>query len=289
MTNIIMALAIVWLIILAARFFNFNISLSFLGTIFLILAMGYSLYGISNALKPKIKNISVEIKNLPSSWQGKKIIQISDVHLGSVNRQNFLIKIVEKINAENPELVVITGDFFDSMDGDLKDLANPLKKIKAPDGIFFVTGNHETYLGINEILPAINDSRINFLDDRVVNVNGLRFIGLSYPKQGDKKNIPESLGKLKKEYEGYPSILLYHSPENIEEVKNLGISLELCGHTHKGQFFPFGYITNLVYKGYDYGLHEFGNFTLYTSSGTGTWGPTMRTGSQSEIVSITLR
>ena len=104
----------------------------------------------------------------------------------------------------------------------------------------------------------------------------------------EKKDIVAVLDSLKSDFLGKPNILLYHAPTNIEQIKEAGVNLELCGHTHKGQLFPLKYIVNLIYKGYGYGLHQFGDYTLYVSSGTGSWGPPMRTGSDSEIVVITL-
>lgn len=111
-----------------------------------IIALLTSLYGLYNARNIQITRENIYIKNLPESWNGKKIGHISDVHIGHINRSSFLGKIVRKINAENVELLCITGDLFDGMDGRLEHLLDPLNQITAPHGIMYADGNHETYL-----------------------------------------------------------------------------------------------------------------------------------------------
>jgi predicted MPP superfamily phosphohydrolase len=197
-------------------------------------------------------------------------------------------KIVQKVNSADPKMVLITGDLLDGMDGNIEGPLEPIKNIKADEGIYFVTGNHETYLGLNEVFSALSKTKIKVLKDQVVDIGGLKLIGINYPSRGEEKNVVSILSSMKKDFLGKPNILMYHSPVNIEQIKNSGINLELCGHTHDGQLFPLNYITKLMYKGYDYGLHQSGNYTLYTTNGAGTWGPAMRTGSASEIVVVTL-
>lgn len=287
--NLIMAVAVIWLIVGIAGFSGMNINRTFLATIFFVLAIIYSFYGVWNALNPRIKNISVSIPNLPEQWKGKKIVQISDLHLGHVHGEDFMRKVSGKINLINPKVVTITGDLFDGMDGNLDYLAMAIKEIHAEKGIFFVTGNHETYLGVDKAFAALKKTDVKILQDEVVDVDGLKIIGLNYPNRGENKNEVEILQLLKKDFAGQPNILLNHAPFDIDKIKESGINLQLSGHTHKGQIFPFGYITKLVYKGYDYGLFEMGNYTLYITNGVGTWGPTMRTGNTPEIVAITLQ
>ncbi len=278
LVNLILASIIVWLIILVFR----NTNASILAAVFFALALIYSLYGVWNAINPQIKNISVNIPGLPEQWKDKKIIQLSDVHLGIIYKDDFMRSIVEKINSINPEIVAITGDLFDGMDGNLDSLTGSLNDIKAKNGVFFVTGNHETYLGAEKVFAALEKTKVKILKDEVVDLNGLKLIGINY-------NNDAVFESLKNDFKGRPNILLYHSPTNIDQFKEGGVNLQLSGHTHKGQIFPFGYITKLIYSGYDYGLHQWGNFTIYTTSGAGTWGPTMRTGNTPEIVVITLQ
>lgn len=289
LNNFVLSAILIWLIILIGRFFNLNLNPTILASPIFVIAFFLSIYGVWNALNPEIKNISVSIPNLPAEWHDKKIIQLSDVHLGHIYREKYIERIVEKINSEKTEMVLITGDLFDGMDGNLAPIIKPLEDIQTKQGVFFVTGNHETYLGLENTFTALKNSQLKIIRDEVIDVSGLKLIGISYPERNEKKDVVKVLESLKKDYFGQPNILLYHTPTNILEIKNQGINLELCGHTHVGQFFPFNLITKLVYRGYDHGLFEMGNYTLYTSNGAGTWGPTMRIGNTPEIVVITLR
>ncbi|MBU4332634.1 metallophosphoesterase, partial [Patescibacteria group bacterium] len=247
------------------------------------------------------KNLTVSIRDLPEEWEGKTIVQLSDIHLGQIIGTRFMNRVNEKVDEINPEIVVITGDLFDGMNKSLDSFIKPLNNIKAKKGVYYVTGNHETYIGVKKALDTLEKTEINVLDDEVALVNGLQIIGVSYP--GLEKDIAND-----KNYNfNTPSLLLYHAPTdirikqidhnnmyyspkiNFDYAKELGVDLQLSGHTHKGQIFPFNFITNYMYNGYDYGLHKEGYFSIYISSGTGFWGPAMRTGSRSEIVAITLK
>lgn len=311
LVNALMALAIVWLIVGMATLAGYAVPLRILGMLCLTVAFAASGYGIWNAYHPRLKYVDVVIENLPEQWRNKIIIQLSDVHLGTFHRPGFLKRIGDQISAVTPELILITGDLFDGMGDDLSSFTGALCSLSASKGVFFVTGNHEAYLGLAEPLAILEKTSITVLDNEVVDLDGLQLLGISFPGF-DKSHNVKSLIQLKDKLNpGKPSILMYHTPTDIgyanknprerhyetywtpntrfSFAKEHGIDLQLSGHTHKGQLFPFGLITRLTYKGYDYGLHREGAFTLYTSSGVGTWGPPMRTGSIPEIVVITLR
>lgn len=289
LVNLLLAITVISIIILLGQLANFDINTPLLGIVFFTLAIIYSFWGMWNAMHPQIKDISVTIPNLPERWKNKKIIQLSDVHLGHVYRDGFMRNIVEKINMIRPEIVVITGDLFDGMDGDLAPLIKPLDDVEAKEGLFFITGNHETYLGVKEVTNALAKTKVKVMQDEVIDLKGLKLIGINYPDRDENKDVVGTLGSLQKDFKGFPNIFLYHSPVNIDQFKESGVNLQLSGHTHYGQIFPLGYITNLIYKGYDYGLYQMGDYTLYTTNGTGTWGPTMRTRNTPEIVVITLK
>jgi hypothetical protein len=247
------------------------------------LALLYSGYGIANALHPRIVRYAVRIKNLPSSWRGKKLVHLSDVHLGRTLGVRFLSRIVSKVNAQNPAMVLITGDLFDGSEGNLSELVTPLNRLSAPQGIYFATGNHETYLGVQHAYAALETTPVKVLDDACVRVDGLQVVGISYPERGHSLNFAEKMAKLGGFDPALPSILLYHSPTQVAQAKAAGISLQLSGHVHQGQLFPLQLVTRLIFGKYYHGLHSEGDYTLYTSSGTGLWGPTMRTGNHPEI------
>jgi hypothetical protein len=247
------------------------------------LALLYSGYGIANALHPRIVRYAIRIKNLPPSWRGKKLVQLSDVHLGRTLGARFLARIVARVNAQNPAMVLITGDLFDGSDGNLSELVTPLNQLSAPQGIYFATGNHETYLGVQRAYAALETTPVRVLDDACVRIDGLQVVGISYPERGRSLNFAEKMAKLGAFDRALPSILLYHSPTQVAQAKAAGINLQLSGHVHQGQLFPLQLITRLIFGKYYHGLHREGDYTLYTSSGTGLWGPTMRTGNHPEI------
>lgn len=284
--NLILACLAAWLVLWLARAAGIAPNKIILGAAVFLLALACSLYGVWNGFNPIVKNIDVEIKNLPPQWKRKKIVQLSDIHLGHINRVEFLSRIVEKINAVKPDLIVITGDLFDGMDGDLSVFAGELNKLAAP--AYFVTGNHETYLGLAKADSALGKTKIKILNDEMTELDGLQLIGASYPAMGDKKDIKQFILSLKKFNPQAPNILLYHTPYQADLIKDSGIDLQLSGHTHDGQIFPINLITKLIYGKFNSGLAKVGDLTVYTSSGTGTWGPPMRTGSKSEITVINL-
>jgi len=285
---LIIAAFLVWLIIFLAKIVDVKVNISTLALIFFALALVYTLWGAWNAKHPQINNITVNIPGLPDAWKGKKIVQISDVHIGLVNRSGFARRVVDLVNNENPDTVFITGDLYDHIDKDLTTTINLVNSLEAKEEIFYITGNHETYVGLERVYSDLSSSKAKILADEVVDINGLKIIGVSYPQRGEEKNIVETIKNLQGEFLGRPNILLYHSPVNIPEIKNLGVNLMLSGHTHAGQVWPLQYIHQSIYGKYYRGLHIMDNFTLYVTSGTGSWGPAIRTGSRPEIVVITL-
>ena len=277
----------------------------------LMLAILFTGYGVWNAFHPQIKILEIDLENLPDQWKGKTIVQLSDVHLGHFYGTRFLKDLVNRVNALNPELILITGDLFDGMAGDISHFAGGLSGFRANKGVYFVIGNHEIYVGLNRALGTLHKTNINVLKNEVIDVGGLQIIGISYP---GIKGIGEIQGLEKiqstSSKNNRPRILLFHTPTNISPqeadgrqrhfatywvpdttytmARNLGVDLQLSGHTHAGQFIPFGYLTKLIYKDFDYGLRRLKEFAIYTTSGVGTWGPPMRTGNQPEIVAIKL-
>lgn len=288
LTNLILALLALWAIVLLGRAIHFAVPLPVAGMCAIALAAIVSVYGAWNAFHPEVKEITVRIKNLPEAWQGKRVVQLSDVHIGSVYRADFLRSVVDQVNAAEPEAVFITGDLFDGMDGMLGDLAQPLGDLRPSQGTYFVTGNHETYLGVDKAFAALEGTGIRILDGEAADLGGLMVVGIGYPERGTIDSTPEKFMALKPQFAGHPTILLYHAPIYVEEFARQGVSLQLSGHTHKGQQYPFNLITRLIYKGFDHGLRTIGDYSIYTTNGVGTWGPAMRVGNTPEIVVITL-
>ncbi len=282
------AFTLAWVAWGARKLFAHSPSPAVFGFAAVALACLYSGYGVWNAYHPTVKEITVRIKNLPPEWRGKKVVQLSDLHLGRILGSAFLQSIAERINAQTPDIVCITGDLLDAADGPLDELVRPLDNISPPLGIYYVTGNHETYLGIERAYAALKKTKARILRDEMVVINGLQIIGISYPERGRSKSIAQVIGELPDFDPRMPSILLCHNPTQIEQAKAAGINLQLSGHTHKGQIFPIQLISRLIYGKYYSGLHVEGDYTIYTTSGAGTWGPTMRTGNHPEITVIHL-
>jgi len=279
---------LIWLVIKILKFKEPSSKIIILSSAIFILAISCSVYGIWNAFNPRIKQMEIKIADLPPEWRGRTIVQLSDIHLGLVHQVDFLQKIAEKTNAIHPDLIVITGDLFNGMDGDLESFLTPLNRLEAPKGIFFVTGNHELFLGLEIVYSLLSKTGIKILKDQCVNIDGLQLVGLGYSSFNGETDIQKIIQSMPNFKKGLPSILLYHTPTNIQQAKDSGIHLQLSGHTHKGQFFLFELVEWLIYKKYYYGLHQEGDFSIYTSSGLGTISPPMRINSHSEIVIIRL-
>jgi hypothetical protein len=286
--TLMVTLALAWGAWGTTRLFARSPGPAIFGRAAVALALLYSAYGLWNAYHPRVRNLTVCIKNLPSAWQGRKIAHLSDVHLGHILREGFASRLVAMINAQNPDLVAITGDLFDGADGKLEALVAPLKALRAPLGIYFVTGNHETYLGVERAYAALRTTPVRILADERMFIDGLQVMGVSYPEPGHSKDFARAMAKLPGFDPALPSLLLYHSPTHIAEAKAAGVSLQLSGHTHHGQILPIQFISRLIYGRYYHGLHVKGDYTLYASSGAGTWGPTLRTGNRPEIAVIQL-
>jgi predicted MPP superfamily phosphohydrolase len=309
--NVLLAAGLCWVCIGILKIAGQNPNTRLIAAACLILAVLYSTYGVWNALHPRIKSIAVSIDNLPNHWKNKSIVQLSDIHLGHVHGQRFLNNIISQVDAAKPEIIFITGDLFDGMDASILDLIKPLNQLSAPQGVYFISGNHETYVGIRRVLHVLNQTKIRVLHNEIIDIDGLQIIGISYP--GIKKPTAiRGLDTLEQNSSNtVPRILLFHTPTSIypkgeDEFgqhfstywapntsfklhKQLGVNLQLSGHSHAGQIVPFGFLTQLIYSGYDYGLHREDGFNIYTTSGIGTWGPPMRTGNSPEIVVVRLK
>ena len=309
--NLLMALVLIWFVFGVCKIVGAAADMRLVSLLFFLLAAAVSVYGVWRARHPTLKQVEVKIDGLSDQWRNRTVVHLSDVHLGVINGTGFMESVAAKVNSLNPDLILITGDLFDGMGGDLPAFIEPLMRLKASRGIFFVTGNHEGYLGLKRPLSVIRETDIRILDMEIVELDGLQIVGVSFPEYHRKDDARHLLTQSGAFDAGKPSILLYHTPTDIGEqntdrssqqsktywfpdtsmnlAKEMGIDLQLSGHTHKGQIFPFGFLTRSIYKGYDHGLHNDGSFHIYISSGVGTWGPPMRTSGSSEIVAITLR
>jgi len=309
--HLVFFLALCWAVHGASRLMGRLLAMRALVSVAIALALSTSLYGLWQAKHPVVKSLEVEIDGLPESWEGRTVVQLSDVHLGTVHGRGFLRQVVEMANALDPEAVFITGDLFNGSCPDFHRFGDLLDTLRSRRGVFFVTGNHEGYLGLEAPLAFLRQTKIRVLDDECVELDGLQVVGISFPwfSTARSSSNPFDIGGCYSPEK--PTILLYHTPTNVGEsygdrntqqvrsyfspdttfsfAAERGVDLQLSGHTHRGQLFPFGLLTRALWNGFDRGLHRIGSFSLYVSSGTGTWGPPVRTGSRGEVVAIRLK
>jgi len=244
-----------------------------------------ALWGMINASLTRVSRIKIRLPNLPEAWRGRTAAMISDLHLGHVRGANFARNIVARIRQLRPEIVFLAGDLYDGSRADLDALASPLRGLNAPLGNFFVAGNHEEIRNPAAHLEAARNAGLRLLNNEKVLVEGMQIIGVHYHEASHPERLNTFLGNMAIDRE-QASVLLVHAPDQLAVAERAGISLQLSGHTHRGQFFPWTWLTKRMYKQFAYGLQKFGAMLVYTSSGAGTWGPPMRVCSNPEIVLI---
>jgi uncharacterized protein len=274
-----------WILYAVIRICGFDCQRRLLAAALFGLAVFASLYGIINAAWVRVKRITVRLPNLPESWRGRVAALVSDTHLGHVRGCDFACRIVATLRQLRPDIVFLAGDLYDGTAADLNRLAAPWAELSAPLGAYFVTGNHEEFSDRGRFLDAVRRSGVRVLHNESVTVDGLQIIGVHYRDSSNAQQF-RSIVRQAALNPARTRILLAHAPNQLRVAEKEGLCLQLCGHTHGGQFFPFTWITSRIYGDYTYGLNRFGNLMVYTSSGAGTWGPPMRVGTRPEIVLI---
>ena len=251
-------------------------------------------YGLYEARRrPVIVKVSVPIHDLPNDLEGFRIVQITDIHISPTIKRDYVQTIVHQVNGLKPDVIVFTGDLADGSVAGLSNDAAPLKDLSALYGSYFVTGNHEYYSGVRAWLKEIkrlglivllNEHRIiqhgtgRILMAGVTDYHAGRFLAdhASNPYTA-LSNAPASNIK----------ILLAHQPRSIFDSSKAGFDLQISGHTHGGQYYPWNFLISLQ-QPYVVGLHQHGKTWIYVSRGAGYWGPPLRLGAPSEITMITL-
>ncbi|MFZ0884041.1 MAG: metallophosphoesterase [Candidatus Acidiferrales bacterium] len=241
------------------------------------------LYGVINASWTRITRTRVRLANLPTAWLGRRAALISDVHLGHVRNGSFLRRVVAKILKEEPDAIFITGDLYDGTAIDARRAAEPLSDLVAPQGVYFVAGNHEQFGDDSKYLDAITAAGVRVLRNEKVEADGLQIAGVPYRSATHGAHFASVLRGIRLDHDR-ASILLTHAPDHPEIAEAAGVSLQLSGHTHLGQFVPWSWIARRIYRQFVYGLSRIGKMQVFTSSGAGTWGPPLRLGSNPEIV-----
>lgn len=267
--------------------------------VLLLISLLLAALGTHAALRvPPVSPVEIVVPGLPAAWDGLTVAQLSDVHASKTFPGNWLAGVVDAVNAARPDLIVITGDLFDGSPRQRFDDLRPLRRLRAPLGVYACPGNHEYYSGLTAWKPRFSSLGILLLenDHVLLRRNGAELIlaGLNDDVAGrfglPQPDIRQALGSTDA---SLPLILMAHRPHLVEQLKQLsrpGATLQLSGHTHGGQVFGLDLLVRRVNKGYLRGLYELGPIRLYISTGTALWsGFPLRLGVPSEIPLITLR
>jgi len=259
-----------------------------------VVGIGASGVGVASVLAPvAVSRVRVVIDRLTTAKSGYRIVQITDVHVGPTIGREFIEQIVARVNSLNPDLIAITGDLVDGSVDDLAVHVAPLAKLRARDGVFFVTGNHEYYSGADSWIAHLGTKLgVRVLRNEHVRIGGEDGFDLAGIDDASSHGLAEGHGAdLEKALDGRDAsracVLLAHQPRGIDLADALGVDLQLSGHTHGGQLVPWNFLVRLQ-QPFVAGLHKLARAQIYVSRGTGYWGPPMRVGAPAEITEIEL-
>jgi uncharacterized protein len=253
--------------------------------VFFGLAAAAGLYGLVNSASVRVKWVSVKLPNLPASWRGRVAALVTDTHLGHVRGVRFARRIVDMVSRYRPDIVLLAGDLYDGTAANVRKLAEPLRGLSAPHGAYFIAGNHEEFGDHTKYLEAVEAAGVRVLNNEKVVLDGLQLVGVHYHDASHPDRLRAILQNARLDPNA-ASILLTHAPDQLAVAAEEGIGLQVSGHTHGGQFFPFTLFASRIYGAFVYGLNRLGNLLVYTSYGAGTWGPPLRVGTKPEIVLI---
>ncbi|MBD3377292.1 metallophosphoesterase [candidate division KSB1 bacterium] len=243
--------------------------------------------GAWNAKNPRVKTIPIKIEKTWINKNPLRLVLASDLHIGPTLSEKHLEKIVALINGQNPDIVLLAGDIIDQKVDALKerDYLPILSDIESRHGVYAVTGNHEFYVGVEGSIDYLRAANINVLRDSVALIdNSFYLIGRDDKTLEQMGGQRETLSSLLQAVDhSKPLILIDHQPLLLEKAAENHIDLQVSGHTHHGQIFPFNFITNAVFE-QSWGLTQKGATRIYVSCGVGTWGPPVRLGNHPEIV-----
>lgn len=255
------------------------------GSLLIIALIGTTGFAIRSARAIKVKTVEIPVTNLTKE---SIILYLSDIHISHTSDLPFLKKIIAQLNALEGEFVVINGDFIDGKgfsEADLQ-LLNSINK-----DVYLTLGNHEAYAGNAYVKQLLKNTKIRLLEDEVLHAHGWELIGLAdmagFDTEENHELLDQKLATLLTNTTTLPKLLILHEPIGPQVAEQHGINLQLAGHTHYGQIFPFTLAVKIAFP-YIKGLYRFDTNALFVSSGIWTWGPTMRLGSRSELVVLKL-
>lgn len=259
------------------------------------LAAGLTGYGVFQARRrPGVIQVDIPLDGLPAGLDGFRIIQLTDIHAGLTVTREFVQTVVDMANELNGDLVAFTGDLVDGTVDQLREHVAPMSDLRSRYGSFFVTGNHEYYSGAEAWVEEARRMGFEVLvnEHRVLAHNGGRIVLAGVTDTSGGQFIPHHASDPHKAIAGAPradvKILLAHQPRSLHEATKAGFDLQISGHTHGGQFFPWN-LAAAIGQPFIEGLHRLERTWIYVSKGTGYWGPPVRLGARSEITVITLK
>ncbi|GAA3221497.1 hypothetical protein GCM10020256_28320 [Streptomyces thermocoprophilus] len=247
--------------------------------------VGYGTYGVLRG--PSVKRVTVPLAKLPRAAHGYRIAVVSDIHLGPVLGRGFAEKVVDTINATQPDLIAVVGDLVDGSVKDLGPAAAPLARLKARHGSFFVTGNHEYFSGAEQWVAEVRDLGLRPLENARTELPWFDLAGVNDVQGENEGHGPDFARALGDRDTTRACVLLAHQPVQIHEAVRHGVDLQLSGHTHGGQLWPGSLIAELANPTVA-GLERYGDTQLYVSRGAGAWGPPTRVGAPSDITVVQL-
>lgn len=260
-----------------------------------LVALSFAAVGLRRGLgSPETKRVEVHLDRWPRELDGFRIVQLSDIHIGPILGKPFAEELVQRANALEPDLIAVTGDLVDGLVSRLADEVAPFGGLRARHGVFFVTGNHDHYSGAAHWCEELGGLGIRVLrNERVtIGANGAAFelAGVDDHRSGFESGTGGE--DLDAALDGLPAdravVLLAHDPSTFKQASKMGVDLQISGHTHGGQIWPFEYFVRLAVP-FVAGLYRRGDAQVYVSRGTGFWGPPMRLGAPAELTEITLR
>ncbi|MGW7285398.1 metallophosphoesterase [Streptomyces sp. NPDC054847] len=248
--------------------------------------VGYGTYGVLRG--PRVKRVTVPLAKLPRAAHGFRIAVVSDIHLGPILGRSHTQRIVDSINATQPDLVAVVGDLVDGSVADLGSAAEPLARLRSRHGSFFVTGNHEYFSGADEWVDHVRELGLRPLrNERVEIAGGFDLAGVDDVAGEDEGQGPDFVKALGDRDRARAAVLLAHQPVVIHDAVEQGVDLQLSGHTHGGQLWPGNHLAALANPTVA-GLERYGDTQLYVSRGAGAWGPPVRVGASSDITVVEL-
>lgn len=263
------------------------------GTAVSVGALGLSGVAAWSALRPvAIKRVPITLRRWSRALDGYRIVQMTDIHVGPTIGKSFIEQLVTKANGLQADMIVLTGDLVDGSVAELGPLCEPLRNLRARDGVYFVTGNHEYYSGADEWIAFLGTLGVRVLRNERLPIRGEEGFDLAGVDDFRASDFGNGHGQdITKALAGKdpnrPVVLLAHQPKAAPEASEKGVDLQLSGHTHGGQLFPFTYLVSLE-QPYVAGLYRRGDTQVYVSRGTGYWGPPMRLAAPAEITEVVI-